>query len=328
MSVVDLPLAELRAYRPDRTEPSDFDAFWSATLAEARAAGKEPVFHRVLTPLRAVTVDDVTFSGFGGQPIKAWLLAPAGTTAPLPTVVEYIGYGGGRSLPFQWLNWAAAGYAHFVMDTRGQGSTWSPGDTPDLEGEVPSDGGHFPGFVTRGIARPETWYYRRLITDAVLAVDAATHHPLVDASRIVVTGMSQGGGLTLAVAGLRSDLRAAMPDVPFLCHWRRALEVTDELPYHELTRYLAIHREAEEAVFRTLSYGDGMSFAARASAPALFSVGLTDLVCPPSTVFAAFNHYAGPHDIRVWPYNGHEAGELIGQTDRYAFLETLGLAPG
>jgi cephalosporin-C deacetylase len=119
MSVVDLPLAELRAYRPDRTEPSDFDAFWSATLAEARAAGKEPVFHRVLTPLRAVTVDDVTFSGFGGQPIKAWLLAPAGATAPLPTVVEYIGYGGGRSLPFQWLNWAAAGYAHFVMDTRG-----------------------------------------------------------------------------------------------------------------------------------------------------------------------------------------------------------------
>ena len=52
-----------------------------------------------------------------------------------------------------------------------------------------------------------------------------------------------------------------------------------------------------------------------------------DVTCPPSTVFAAFNHYAGPHDIRVWPYNGHDAGELVGQSDRYEFLEGLGLAP-
>jgi cephalosporin-C deacetylase len=327
MSVVDLPLAELRAYRPDRAEPPDFDAFWADTLAAARAAGSDPVFERVATPLRAVTVDDVTFSGFGGQPIKGWFLAPAGASRPLPTIVEYIGYGGGRSFPFQWLQWAAAGYAHLVMDTRGQGSSWSPGDTPDLEGEAAAGGGSYPGFLTRGVERPETWYYRRLITDAVLAVDAALRHPLADGSRLAVTGKSQGGGLALAVAGLRDDVRAAMPDVPFLCHWRRALEVTDELPYQELTKYLAIHRQREDAVFRTLSYGDGLNFAARATAPALFSVGLMDLVCPPSTVFAASNHYAGPRDIRVWPYNGHEAGELVGQSDRYAFLEGLGLAP-
>jgi cephalosporin-C deacetylase len=327
MSAYDLPLAELRAYRPERTEAPDFDAFWAGTLADARAAATDPVFERIATPLRAVTVDDVTFSGFGGQPIKAWLLAPAGATGPLPTVVEYVAYGGGRSLPFQWLQWAAAGYAHLVMDTRGQGSSWSPGDTPDLEGDASAGGGNYPGFVTRGVGRPGSWYYRRLITDAVLAVDAALRHPLVDGSRLAVTGKSQGGGLSLAVAGLRADVRAAMPDVPFLCHWRRAVEVTDDFPYQELTRYLSIHREAEDDVFRTLSYGDGLNFAARASAPALFSVGLMDVICPPSTVFAALNHYAGPHDIRVWPYNGHEAGELVGQSDRYAFLEGLGLAP-
>src|SRR3954466_8381895 len=146
MSAYDLPLAELRAYRPDRTEPPDFDAFWADTLAAARAVATDPVFERAETPLRAVTVDDVTFSGFGGQPIRAWLLAPAGAAGPLPTVVEYIGYGGGRSLPFQWLRWAAAGYAHLVMDTRGQGSAWSPGDTPDREDAAGApDGGSYPG---------------------------------------------------------------------------------------------------------------------------------------------------------------------------------------
>ena len=44
---------------------------------------------------------------------------------------------------------------------------------------------------------------------------------------------------------------------------------------------------------RTLSYFDGVSFARRAAAPALFSVGLMDMVCPPSTVYAAFNASRG-----------------------------------
>jgi cephalosporin-C deacetylase-like acetyl esterase len=46
----------------------------------------------------------------------------------------------------------------------------------------------------------------------------------------------------------------------------------------------------------------------RATAPALFSVGLVDQVCPPSTVYAAFNHYAGPAEIREYPFNDHEGG--------------------
>jgi cephalosporin-C deacetylase len=103
----DLPLDQLRAYRPERTEPPDFDAFWRDTLAASRAAAADrpPTFDRVDGPLRAVTVDDVTFSGFAGQPIKGWFLAPAGASGPLPAVVEYIGYGGGRSHPFEWLYW-------------------------------------------------------------------------------------------------------------------------------------------------------------------------------------------------------------------------------
>jgi hypothetical protein len=32
------------------------------------------------------------------------------------------GYGGGRGFPHSWLGWPTAGYALFVMDTRGQGS--------------------------------------------------------------------------------------------------------------------------------------------------------------------------------------------------------------
>jgi len=330
MAAFDLPLEQLRAFRPPRLEPADFDSFWAETLAGSRSASVPPRFDRLETPLRTVTVEDVTFSGFAGQPIRGWFLAPAGASGPLPAVVEYIGYGGGRSLPFEWLDWSSAGYAHLVMDTRGQGSTWSPGATPDIAAGLGADGptgGHHPGFVTRGIEQPATWYYRRLVTDAVLAIDAVAAHPLVDPNGIAVTGQSQGGGLALAAAGLSPAVRAAAVDVPFLCCWRRAVEVTDQHPYQELTRYLSIHRELEDAVFRTLSYVDGPNFAARASAPALFSVGLMDEICPPSTVFAAYNDYAGPKDIDVWPFNGHEAGQLIQQSERYAFFARSGLAP-
>src|SRR5262249_22155289 len=155
-------------------------------------------------------------SGYGGQPIKGWFIVPRGSTRPLPCVVEYIGYGGGRGLPLDWLLFPSAGYAHFVMDTRGQGSTWRQGDTPDLE----TEGGNaqYPGWMTRGILSPATYYYRRVFTDAVRAVEAARGRPEVDPEKIVLTGPSQGGGITLAAAGLVPDVLAAMPDVPFLCH--------------------------------------------------------------------------------------------------------------
>jgi cephalosporin-C deacetylase len=61
-------------------------------------------------------------------------------------------------------------------------------------------------------------------------------------------------------------------------------------------------------VHRTLSYVDGVNFAARSRVPARFSAALMDDIVPPSTVFAAYNAYAGPKQVQVWPYNGHEAG--------------------
>ncbi|MPV35516.1 acetylxylan esterase [Georgenia subflava] len=310
MPLFDLDRASLERYLPEIDEPADFDGFWATTLAEARTFELALTAAPVDTGLALVDTYDVTFAGFGGHPVRAWLTKPAGTTEPLPAVVEFVGYGGGRGLPHERLAWAAAGYAHLVMDTRGQGSAWGAGgDTPDPVGSAPAA----PGFLTRGLLDPAEHYYRRVFTDAVRAVDAVRALDGVDASRVAVTSGSQGGGIALAVAGLVPDLVAVMPDVPFLCHYRRATEITANPPYAELTQYLSVHRDHVDTAFRTLSYLDGVSFARRANAPALFSVALMDLTCPPSTVYAAFNHYgtgtgAPPKDITVYPYNQHEGG--------------------
>lgn len=309
MPVYDLSTDELRAYRPDRDEPADFDAFWGESLAKTRAYPLDARFERCPGDAGLVTVTpfDVTFTGWAGTPVRGWLLLPREREGRLPCVVQYLGYGGGRGLPHDQLLYSAAGYAHLVMDTRGQGSAWQRGDTPDADSD--SQTGHYPGFMTRGVLDPRTYYYRRLMCDAVRAVEAARTHPDVDPDRIAVTGASQGGGLSLAVAALVPDLAAVLPDVPFLCHFRRAVQIAADPPYTEITNYCSIRRDQAERALATLSYFDGVNFAARATAPAWFSAGLMDTVTPPSTIFAAYNHYAGRKDMQIWPFNGHEGGE-------------------
>lgn len=317
MALFDLPLDQLEHYLPAVPEPVDFDAYWRAALA---TAGDGPVLLDAArsrpTGLEVFDTWDVAFAGFGGDPVRAWYTRPAGRDEALPAVVEYLGYGRGRGLPHERLGWPAAGYAHLLMDSRGQGDQYGAGgDTPDPHGAAP--GG--PGPATRGILDPQTYYYRRLITDAVRAVAAVRALPGVDPGRVAAAGNSQGGGLALAVAGLVPDLGAVLAAAPFLCHIQRAIEITDAAPYGEIVAYLAVHRDAEEAARRTLSYVDAVSFARRAFAPAHFGTGLRDTVCPPSTVFAAHNHYGAANGasvrparaLHVYPFNQHEGGDAV-----------------
>jgi cephalosporin-C deacetylase len=315
----DLPESQLRDYRGSVIEPDGFDDFWATTLASSRAAGGEVVVRPAASRLTTLEVFDVTFPGYAGQPVRAWLTVPAGADRRLPGVVEYLGYGGGRGRPIDHLLWASAGYAHLLMDTRGQGSAWSPGDTPDPDGAGPA----FPGFLTRGIESPETYYYRRVMTDAVRAVDAARTLPQVDADRIAVLGGSQGGGLAIAAGGLVSGLAGVFTRVPFLCDFPRAVTITDNHPYREVASYLATRRADEARTMATLGFFDGVLHARRGDAPAWFSAALMDPTCPPSTVFAAYNAWAGEKDMIVYRFNGHEGGGADEDVRTLGILATL-----
>jgi cephalosporin-C deacetylase len=316
---VDLPLEELRGYRPDVAEPEDFDEFWRTELAEARSAATDPEFAPVETSLLHAAVLDVRFSGYGGSRIAGWLQLPHRARPGAALIVEFVGYNGGRGEPLDWLAWSALGYAHFVMDSRGQGGGWRTADTPD-----PQDAGmpSTNGFMTRGIADPRSHYFTRLFVDAALAIDAVRRHPAAG-NGVVTSGASQGGALTLAAAALAGGVRAVLPDVPFLAHPRRAVAITDSLPYAELIEYCALRSDSVDQVFRTLSYFDVVNHAKRLSVPALFSVGLLDDITPPSTVFTAYNHYQGPKDISVYPFNGHEGGGVRQLHAKLAFLSNI-----
>src|SRR5690606_10097784 len=114
MALFDLPLDQLRTYRPEPSTPADFSEFWDSTLAAAREHEVLRAVEQVHGALRLVDTSGVTFAGFDGHPIRAGFSRPAGVTAPLPAVVEYLGYGRGRGLPGERLTFPVAGYAHLL----------------------------------------------------------------------------------------------------------------------------------------------------------------------------------------------------------------------
>ena len=330
----DLPLSALESYSPDIPAPADLVEFWTDTLAEARSHDLALTLEPYENKLALIDTADVTFAGFGGTPVKAWLHTPKGADGPLPTVVQYHGYSGGRGFPHATTLWAQAGYAHLVMDTRGQGwnrGTGGPSGTADWAPEAGIN--HAPGFMTSGLTDPKQYYYRRVYTDAVRLLDAALALPeVVDPTKTIVTGGSQGGGITIAAAALAAlsgiELAGAAPDVPFLCHFRRAVELTDAHPYGEITEYLAGYRDHAEQAYATLSYVDGAVLGRLASTPTLFSVALMDAICPPSTVYAAYHAFGADasepvtdKQINVYAHNGHEGGgpyQIDAQLDWFA----------
>ena len=113
-----------------------------------------------------------------------------------------------------------------------------------------------------------------------------------------------------------------MPDVPFLCHFERAVGLTDRDPYNEIVRYLAVHRGCGRArVFPTLSYFDGVNFAKRATAPALVlgradgpDLPAVDRLRRVQPLRGADKH------IEVYAFNEHEGGQGLQWQRQAAWL--------
>jgi len=298
MPLIDMPLDELERYAPPPDSQPDLAAFWERTLAEAASQPLDVELERVADyPVDGLVVSRLAYTGWRGARVAGWFLAREGAERQ-PALIFYHGYSAHKGQPFDYLAWALQGYTVLAIDVRGQA-----GDTTDT---VVYPGGHHSGWLTQGVHDPDAYYYRGVYVDCVRALDVLASRAEVDMARVGLHGVSQGGGLALAVAALDQRPRLVMAGVPFLCHFRRAVLVSNSAPYQEIAVYLHRRPEHTERAFRTLSYFDTANLADRITCPVLMTVGLQDLVCPPSTVYAVYNHITAPKELRVFPYGAHE----------------------
>ena len=301
MNLFDLPLKELRTYQPELTREKDFAA-WEKTRQESV---QQPLNARLVPVdyiVEQVKVYELFFDGFQNSRIHGRYILPreAGKDRQVPVIIRFHGYNWNNVVISDILKFPLMGYGVLLLDVRGQ-SVKSP-DHNHYEN------GGAAGWMTKGILNPYNYYYRYVYMDCVRGIDFLMSREEVDKERIAVEGGSQGGGLALAAGALSDKVKVVLADIPYLCHFRRAVELYESSPYSEIYHYFKIHdslHRTEDQVYRTLSYFDGMNLAPWIKADVLMSVGLEDTVCPPSTVFAAYNHLKTNKEIRVYPEYGH-----------------------
>ena len=308
-----MPKAPAETYQSTVRKPDDFHAFWEAVLREAAAVPLEPEV--IPDPLRTsedVEVFQVFYTSLDQVRVAAWYCRPVHRVERTPAVMVLPGYQMDPPIPKEW---ARKGYAALSVAPRGKlrsNRQFNPG---------------YPNLLTYNIVDRHTYAYRGFYVDTWRGIDFLLARPEVDPARLGVTGSSQGGGLTITTAAMRSEVRAASAGAPYLCGFADAVELTHTYPYEEINDYLRLHPERRAEVEETLAYFDGVNFADRISCPIIVNIGLQDNVCPPETGYALFERI-GSADKHLYPYDGHghDAGRArhTAVVDRFFARHLLG----
>jgi cephalosporin-C deacetylase len=297
MPSIDMPLDQLRQYKPSLYREADFEEYWETTVAEAV---RQPLNQELVPydlPTRGLQCYAVRFDGYKGGRIAGWYVRPE-SRGTFPGVCMYHGYSGRAPRPLEMVPLADQGLCVLSMDCRGQnGQSQDALITPE---------GHHAGWMTKGIRDPRNYYYRYMFADAVRALELLAQREEVHADRLAITGISQGGGITLAVAALSERPILALPDIPYLCDYKRGMSLATAGPYAEIPGFLKAFPELYEQAIRTLSYCDCLNLAPWIKCRTVVSNCLWDDICPPSTIFGVYHHITCEKQIEVYPFHKHE----------------------
>ena len=302
----------VEAIVPSGTLPADFERFWRAGRAELVRVPVDPQ----LVPLEVnepsgIRCWQVSLAGVDGR-VRGILTLPPGE-GPFPAVLQVPGAGVGRS--GKAASFAADGIAVLSINVHGI----APDSTDEFYASLRGKPlGLDWDYLWYGLDDPYQFYFHRVILDCFRALDYLCSRPEVDTARVAVSGSSQGGYLSIMTAALDSRVKAIHANVPGMCdHFGKLYGRPSGGP-----KYLQA-AGANERHVHTLGYYDAALAARLVTAPAHFGVGFIDEVCPPTSVYAAFNSLAGPKQIENFYMIGHGAPQDYDSQRRKWLLETL-----
>lgn len=282
--------------KPFAQEPKDFDDFWKKALDEARQIDLNPT--KVLLPERCtkdVNVYEVSYhNNRWGSKMYGILSIPV-KPGKYPALLRVPGAG---VRPYSGDTYTATGKCIVLeIGIHGVPVTMEQKVYDDLANAA------LNGYWDTNLENPDRNAYKRVVTGAVRGVDMIASLDEWDGKTVGVTGSSQGGFLSLAVAALdkRVTFLAAVHDA--MCDYEAELHgVAGGWPHYF---YHAKMNAITKARLEGARYYDGVNFARRITVPGWYSFGYNDEVVPPTSAYGLYNTIKAPKILSLYQMTGH-----------------------
>jgi len=302
--------------RPSLPPPDDFDAFWAAQKARLAAVPMKPALAAVTSPVQGVECFEVQVPCVPPRPVSGHFARPAGAARKSLPAILWVHAAGVYSSSLGNAAAQAKEYGALAMDFNAHGiANGQPAEFYKALGE-----GELAGYAHSDREDREKSYFLGMFLRLERAIQFITGQPEWNGKALVVWGSSQGGGQSVVAAGLDPRVTLISAGVPAMCDhsgkvvgrangWPRLVPDADGKP--------------DPKALQAARYFDAMSFAARAKAEAIFSVGFVDGTCPPTSVYAAYNAWPGRKQIVNEPLMGHEVSRKLMQIMAAAIKEHI-----
>jgi len=311
-------------YSPERIGrsmpfPQEFDAFWKDQLDKLAAVPQNPA----LTPVEGVKEPNVeafdTRVDCVGVKVSGYFARPKGAQPKsLPIILTLHGAGVRSAGLGGTTNLASQGM--LAMDINAHGID---NGKDEAFYKALSDG-ELRDYRAIGRDSREKGYFVNMFLRAKRALDFLCAQPEWDGKTVIVSGGSQGGFQAFAAAALDDRVTVMVAMVPAGCDhsgmlanriagWPKMVPVTDGRP--------------DPAILEASRYVDNVNFATRCKAKvAIVSTGFVDGVCPPTSVYAAYNELPVKDKTMInIPGAGHTVPDSVNKQARELWKQRVGM---
>jgi cephalosporin-C deacetylase len=203
--------------------------------------------------------------------------------------------------------------AILTLNVRGQGNSRDVIHRPRNE------------YIFYHIEDKNKYVMRGAIMDCVRAIDFIFTRPDLDHDKILVSGGSMGGFLSIATAAVDGRVALCSAQNPILSDVN-SLDGEADWPVIDLKSYIASKPGLTYSkVMQNLNYFDTKNFATMLKCPTLLGMGLLDPIVPPNNAYIDYNNITAKKHIIIFRDLGHEVGAVYKAYEGRWMRDTFGL---
>jgi len=269
-------------------EPADFDAFWNSKKAELASVSMDPNLTYYSGNSYSTTYK-IDLAQIDGRRVYGYISIPQGA-GPFPAILELPAYGSGANTisPDDFI--AERGGAISMRISIHNGPL-NQGDPDAYEPDEIDDSNNI--------------YIRYGVLAALRSIDYIFTRSDFDGEHMGVVGVSQGGALSMMVAGIDDRVNLLAYAHPAYCeHAGLPNDKASGFPFYvQRSRNTDGSTAHELATIAATRYYDAINFMKRYDGPSLGFIGYQDEISLASGIFAAYNGLTGPsillHEIEI-----------------------------